>query len=101
MLSSSGISCRQGPHQLAQKLIMTTSPLNCVRLTVLPSTDCRLKAGACTSAAPSKAGSASVSTAARAAIRFLMSYPPSRSKEDSGAQTRLEIVGQLVLAQQG
>src|SRR5678816_4832132 len=36
MSSSSGISLRHGPHQLAQKLIITTWPLNWERSMVLP-----------------------------------------------------------------
>src|SRR5688572_29953128 len=46
MSSSSGISCRQGPHQVAQKLIMTTWPLNWARLMALPSRPDSWKPGA-------------------------------------------------------
>src|SRR6185436_20767949 len=46
MSSSSGISCRQGTHQLAQKLIITTWPLNCDRSMVLPPRPDSWKAGA-------------------------------------------------------
>src|ERR1700733_15094029 len=46
MFSSRGISCRQGPHQLAQKLSMTTWPLYCARLILGPPRDSRLNCGA-------------------------------------------------------
>src|SRR6185312_11091810 len=109
MLSSSGISWRQGPHQLAQKLIMTTSPLNWARLTCWPLVDCRVKAGAAAGAtesaaasAAAQAGSASVTSAARSAaavIRFCICILPC-SEEDRSAEDRLEVVGELLGAQQ-
>src|SRR5262245_3590901 len=46
MSSSSGISCRHGPHQVAQKLIMTTWPLNWARSMLLPPRPESLKPGA-------------------------------------------------------
>src|SRR6187551_28002 len=54
--SSRGISVRQGPHQLAQKLIMTTWPLYWSRLTGLPAMLSSLKAGA--GVGPASAGTA-------------------------------------------
>src|SRR5882762_9413086 len=46
MFSSSGISCRHGPHQLAQKLSITTWPLYCARLILGPPRDSRVNCGA-------------------------------------------------------
>src|SRR5579862_597178 len=93
MLSSSGISWRQGPHQLAQKLIITTWPLYCARLTALPLLEPRVNAGAGEPPGIASAGSATASAAAIATIRFLMMHP---SLEEYGrTDARLEVVGEL------
>ena len=45
--TNSGISSRQGRHQVAQKLINTGWPRNCERLTSVPSSVISVKSGAC------------------------------------------------------
>src|SRR5688572_3431975 len=44
--SRCGISWRQGPHQVAQKLIITTWPLYCASETGLPAREASVKSGA-------------------------------------------------------
>src|SRR5579864_44083 len=97
MLSSNGISWRQGPHQLAQKLIITTWPLYCARLTWLPAREPRLKAGAGPPSEPASAGSDSASAAAMATIWFFMMRP---LEKDGRTDARLKVVGELGGAQQ-
>ncbi len=46
MESSSGISCLQGTHQLAQKLSMTTWPLYCASDSGVPARESSVKSGA-------------------------------------------------------
>src|SRR3954466_12330342 len=58
-LSRMGISVRHGPHQLAQKLIITTWPLYWSRLTGLPAMLSNLNAGAGPAGATASAGAAS------------------------------------------
>src|SRR5215471_2642598 len=98
MLSSRGISWRHGPHQLAQKLIMTTWPWYCVRLTSLPSREARLNCGAGAPVVPASAGTASASAAATATKWLLMCVSP--SEEDGRSDARLDVVGELVGAEQ-
>src|SRR5688572_32112877 len=56
--SSSGISCRHGPHHVAQKLIMTTWPLNWERSIALPPRPESWKPGAGPEPVAASAGSA-------------------------------------------
>src|SRR5579864_6087529 len=97
MLSSNGISWRHGPHQLAQKLIITTRPLNCDRLTSLPPLAARVNCGAGPIGSAS-AGKARVSATSAAANGFLMSVP--LLEVDGRTDARLEVIGELGGAQQ-
>src|SRR3569833_3126164 len=72
MSSSNGISWRHGPHQLAQKLIMTTWPLYCARLTSLPALEGSVNWGAGPLPSAATAGSAMIKAATSPAIRFCM-----------------------------
>ena len=65
MSSSSGISCRHGPHQVAQKLIITTWPLNWERSMVLPPRPESWKAGAGPDEEVANAGSTNTAASAR------------------------------------
>src|SRR5580658_784069 len=96
MLSSNGISSRHGPHQLAQKLIITTWPLYCARLISLPPFEPSVNDGAALPV-PANAGMAMATTATIAAIRFFMLVP---LEEDGRTDARLEVVGELGGAQQ-
>src|SRR5262245_15593986 len=60
--SSRGISCRHGPHQLAQKLIITTWPRNCDSETDLPSRVDSVKSGAICVLAPANDAAANTTT---------------------------------------
>src|ERR1700758_3455322 len=94
MLSSKGISWRQGPHQLAQKLIITTWPLYCARITSWPPREARVNAGAGPVGVPASAGSDRVSAATMTAIIFLMMH--SIPLEEYGhTDARFEVVGEL------
>src|SRR6188768_1936761 len=62
--SRMGISVRQGPHQLAQKLIMITWPLYWSRLTGLPAMLSSLNTGA--GVGPASAGTATIAAHSRA-----------------------------------
>src|ERR1700733_6639721 len=64
-----GISCRQGPHQLAQKLISTTWPLRSARLTGLPAAAGNLNAAAGEPVLAAGAGSAAAGARARPRVR--------------------------------
>src|SRR5690242_6281814 len=111
MFSSSGISCRHGPHQLAQKLSITTCPLYWERLILEPPRASRVNwgAGPLGALAP-EAGKARMAVATSdpmsAAIRCSMSLLHARRmrrmslKEDGRAQTRFHVVGELRDAQQ-
>src|SRR5271170_788435 len=99
MLSSSGISWRHGPHQLAQKLSITTWPLYCARLTSWPPREPRLNCGAGALGAPASAGTDRASAAAMAAIRLFMCVPLKLEKHGR-ADPRLDVVGELGSAEQ-
>src|SRR2546430_17428538 len=81
MFSSRGISCRQGPHQLAQKLSITTCPLYWDRLILGPLRESRVNCGAGPLALePAEAGTVASSAGASrpekiVAIRWFMSVP--------------------------
>src|ERR1700733_8850013 len=68
--SSNGISCWQGPHQVAQKFTMTTWPLYWLRAACCPVTAVRVKAGAGPDASPLAANAADATTIAAMAQRF-------------------------------
>jgi hypothetical protein len=69
----SGISVRQGLHQVAQKLTSTGFPLNCDRLASSPTSRFKVKSGA---GAPCCAGPWDESGAARAAETVNQSAVP-------------------------
>src|SRR5579871_2933808 len=116
MFSSSGISWRHGPHQLAQKLSITTWPLYWARLILGPPRESRLNCGAGPLALePAEAGTA-VSSAAMtapvsiAAIRFFITSPYAyatlashnalQRKEKGRSERRFHVVGQLGYTEQ-
>src|SRR5882757_1475542 len=113
MFSSRGISCRHGPHQLAQKLSMTTWPLYCARLIFEPARESRVNCGAGplpeaafeAGTALSSAMATAVTRAATVArvkpfaairpeIRLFMSGS-CQLKEDGRAERRFHVVGEL------
>src|SRR4051794_33320854 len=94
MSSSNGISWRQGPHQLAQKLIMTTCPLYCARLTSPPAFEGRVNCGAGPVGAAATAGNPTIKLATSPAIRFCIG-PPQPSEEYGRADAHLDVVGEL------
>src|SRR5437762_6943285 len=97
MFSSRGISCRHGPHQLAQKLSITTWPLYWARLILGPLRESRLNCGAGPLALePAMAGMLS-SRARIVAIRCFMSVP---LEKYGRSERRFHVVGQLGHAQQ-
>src|SRR5262249_53442796 len=104
MSSSSGISCRHGPHHVAQKLIMTTWPLNWDRLMVLPPREASWKAGA--GPVEDAANAADAKTAASAkpfAIPLIVRADIMRatpSEKDGRAEQCLYVVGDLGLAEE-
>src|ERR1700736_6799732 len=118
MLSSSGISWRQGPHQLAQKLSITTWPLYCLRLIFEPprASSANCGAGPLLPVPAPVAGTAPSSAVARAvaikvtvapvrffaAIRFFMSgsCPYLSLKENGRPERRFHVVGELGYTQQ-
>src|SRR5579863_8261410 len=63
--SSTGISCRHGPHQLAQKLISTTCPFRSLSDRSLLAAECSWKPGAGAPGAIVAAGAARVHARAR------------------------------------
>src|ERR1700733_10490728 len=105
MFSRSGISWRHGPHQLAQKFIITTCPLYWLRLTVLPPRAGRLNVGA-GPGAPASAGTAMRSAAMPRTVMRVNDcliptpYQMSPSEKDGRTDVRLEIAGELVDAEQ-
>src|SRR6201996_863159 len=100
MFSNSGISWRHGPHQLAQKLSITTWPLYCARLNVLPPLAPRVNWGAGPLGSPASAGRlASNAVAINAVIRFFM-FRILSLKEDGRPDRRRHIVGELGDTQQ-
>src|SRR4030081_3515968 len=111
MFSSRGISCRHGPHQLAQKLSMTTWPLYCARLIFEPARESRVNCGAGplpeaafeAGTAMSRGAVARAAAVARvkpfAAMRLVMSSPVRRMrytlKEYGRSERRFHVVGEL------
>src|ERR1700678_2930497 len=100
MSSSSGISWRQGPHQLAQKLIMTTWPLYLARSSWPPAFAGSTNSGAGPVGSAATAGRAMTRAATIPAIRFFMGPPANPLKEDGRADTHLDVVGELRGAQE-
>src|SRR5215207_2479569 len=101
MSSSNGISSRHGLHQVAQKLIMTTWPLNWDRSTPKPLRPESWNAGAGPEEVAAKAGSTNATASARPfvnpfTVRADMLLTP--SEEDGRAEQGLDVVGDLVLA---
>src|SRR5687767_1003611 len=101
MSSSNGISCRQGPHHVAQKLIMTTWPLNCERSMALPLRPESWNAGAGPEEEAANAGNTNTAASANPlaspfSVRAVMMLTP--SEEDGRAQQCLDVVGDLGLA---
>src|SRR5438477_4479547 len=95
MFSSRGISCRHGPHQLAQKLSITTCPWYWARLILGPLRESRVNCGA----GPVEPAMADVlsSNARIVAIRLFM-LPP--LEKYGRSERRFHVVGQLGHAQQ-
>src|ERR1700692_1695914 len=62
--SSKGISCWQGPHQVAQKFTMTTWPLYWLSVACCPESAVSVKAGAVPDASPLAANAADAMTMA-------------------------------------
>src|SRR5262245_37606173 len=81
--SSAGNSWRQGPHQLAQKLIITTLPLKSASDTGLPARLASVNAGAGAVASAASAGQASATSAAASRaignLDILFKRPPRRT----------------------
>src|ERR1700742_2698368 len=100
MSSSSGISWRQGPHQLAQKLIMTTWPLYLARSSWPPAFAGSTNSGAGPVGSEAAAGKAMTRAATIPAKRFFMGPPTNPLKEDGRADTHLDVVGELRGAQE-
>src|ERR1700761_2056777 len=100
MLSSRGISWRHGPHQLAQKLIITTWPLYCARLIVPPPFAPSVNCGAGPLGSAATAGNAMTRAATSPAIRFFMAPPTNPLKEHGRADAHLDVVGELRGAQE-
>src|SRR5215469_3403544 len=99
MLSSNGISWRQGPHQLAQKFSITTWPLYCARLTSAPLRELRENDGAAAPGAVASAGSDRSTVAATAAMRILM-LVSLVSEKHGRADDCHDVVGELRAAEQ-
>src|SRR5882724_2819934 len=119
MFSSRGISWRHGPHQLAQKLSITTWPLYCARLILEPARESRVncgagplpeaafEAGTATSSAVATAvtiARVTLFAAIRPEIRLLIvrlrATHASHLKEYGRAEGRFHVVGELGHAQQ-
>src|ERR1700722_4132526 len=100
MSSSSGISWRHGPHQLAQKLSMTTWPLYFARSIWLPPLAGSTNSGAGPVGSAATAGKAMTRAATIPAIRFCMGPPTNPLKEDGRADAHLDVVGELRGAQE-
>src|SRR6478735_10241620 len=111
MSSSSGISWRHGPHQVAQKLIITTWPLNWERSMALPLRPVSWNAGAGPDDEVANTGNANTRASARPlAIRPIPLVPIplaftmradmmlTPSEKDGRAEQGLEVVGDLGLA---
>src|SRR5262249_10142456 len=83
--SSSGISCWQGPHHVAQKLTMTTCPLYLLKVGCWPVRAVSVKLGAGPASSPEAAKAVEAITTAAIAQRFRMlrldiGCPPVRNK---------------------
>src|ERR1700722_10445020 len=100
MSSSNGISWRQGPHQLAQKLIMTTWPLYLARSSWPPALAGSMNSGAGPVGSEATAGRAITRAATIPAIRFFMGPPTNPLKEDGRTDAHLDVVGELRGAEQ-
>src|SRR6185436_3348246 len=106
MLSSSGISCRHGPHHVAQKLIMTTWPLYWARLMVLPPRAFSWNCGAgpaCLMPADEIEATdraAAAIRAARMATRVNPDFMCFPLKENGQSDVGFEVVGELALAEE-
>src|SRR5687768_10872692 len=101
MSSRIGISWRHGPHQVAQKLIITTWPLNWERSIVLPPRADSENAGAGPDEDAANAGSTKTAASARPLkkpfiVRADMMLTP--SEEDGRAEQHFYVVGDLGLA---
>src|SRR6185369_5008996 len=106
MSSSSGNSWRHGPHQVAQKLIITTWPLNWERSMALPLRPVSWNAGAGPDDEVANTGNANTIASARPlatlpiplafTVRADMMLTP--SEKDGRAEQGLEVVGDLGLA---
>src|SRR5882672_1402659 len=101
MSSSSGNSWRHGPHQVAQKLIITTWPLNCDRSMALPLRPESWNAGAGPEEVAANAGNTNAAASASPfaiplTVRADMLLTP--SEKDGRAQQGFEVVGDLDLA---
>src|SRR4249920_1294590 len=106
MSSSSGISSRHGLHQVAQKLIMTTWPLNWERSMALPLRPVSWNAGAGPEEEVANTGNANTMASARPLairpiplafiVRADMLLTP--SEKDGRAEQGLDVVGDLGLA---
>src|SRR5579872_5648973 len=70
--SSSGISCWQGPHHVAQKLTMTTWPLNWLRAACWPVRAVSVKVGAGPASSPEAAKAPEAITTAAIVQRLKM-----------------------------
>src|SRR5688572_808652 len=97
----SGISCRQGPHQVAQKLIMTTWPLSSLRRTSPPSRAGSAKSGAggagpVAVALPASSASSRVGIRVRASRMWCSGF----SEECGQPEAELEVLRQLLRAKQ-
>ena len=81
--SSAGNSWRQGPHQLAQKLIITTWPLRSASETGLPARLVSVNAGAGGEPSVAAAGQATATStatsAARGNRRIVFKWPPQKN----------------------
>src|SRR5690242_2513597 len=101
MSSSSGISCLQGPHHVAQKLIMTTWPLYAERSMALPLRPVSWNAGAGPEEEVANAGNTNAAARAKPfanpfSVRADMLLTP--SEKDGRAEQGFDVVGDLLLA---
>src|SRR5918995_961804 len=92
--SSSGISWRHGPHQLAQKLSMTTLPFSWPSDTLSPARDGSVKVGAIEALAPTSDVVASIAATVTPRIHVLrlkaMTRDPLHADANAHAHPRSE-----------
>src|ERR1700761_1436160 len=100
MFSNSGISWRHGPHQLAQKLSITTWPLYCARLNVLPPLAFSVNWGAGPVGSPAMAGRLAINAVAINAVIRCFMFRILALKEDGRPDRRFHVVGELGDSQQ-